>query len=340
MKKNTPMMNAHEAKQLGLARRGLAFGAFSGAIWGLDGVLLGIAMALAPFASGASLLAAPLAAAALHDGFAAVWLLLANISAGKLKEIGRTIVSRPGRAVMLGALCGGPIGLAGYLLGIKYAGAAYAMAVSATYPAVGALLAMIFLKERISPRAWGGIVLCVAGAAVVGYTPAAATGLPHFKLGIALSLLAALGWGLESVLSTHGMDVLDPDVAINIREGVSFIVYAAVLLPLAGGLGVAASAFGHPRTLIICAVTGLCGAVSYLAWYRALNTAGVGRAMSLNITYAMWGIVYGVVFTGLKLTPTLIAGAALVTAGALLTISNPSELLSLRSAGPEGGAKQ
>jgi len=338
--KTKPAANtAHEAKQLGLARRGLAAGAFSGAVWGLDGVLLGVAMALAPFVSGASLLAAPLAAAALHDGFAAVWLLIANTSAGKFKELGRTIASRPGRAVMLGALCGGPIGLAGYLLGIKYAGAAYAMAVSATYPAIGAVLAMIFLKERISPRAWGGIALCVAGAAVVGYTPAAATGLPHFKLGIALSLLAALGWGLESVLSAHGMDVLDPDIAINIREGVSFIVYAAVVLPLAGGLGIAASAFGHTKALLICAATGLCGAASYLAWYRALNTAGVGRAMSLNITYAMWGIVYGVLFTGLKLTPTLIAGAALVTAGALLTISNPAELLSLRSAGGEGDVR-
>ena len=38
------------------------------------------------------------------------------------------------------------------------------------------------------------------------------------------------------------MDVLDPDIAINIREGVSFTAYCAIVLPVTGSLGMAAAA--------------------------------------------------------------------------------------------------
>lgn len=323
-------------RALAHARRGLGWGLFSGAVWGLDGVLLGIALGLAPFTAGGSLFAAPLVGAALHDGIAACWLLLLNVSAGKRREFARALATRPGRIVCLAALCGGPVGMTGYALGIAHAGTPYAMAVSAVYPAVGALLAVVFLKERIPARAWFGIVVSVAGAMIIGFTPAAGRG-PHFHLGVAFSLMAALGWGLESVLSTHGMDLLDPDIAINLRELVSFAVFLAVILPLFHGYGILAGVI-HGGPLPLLAAAGLCGALSYGTWYRAMNMTGVGRAMALTITYALWSIVYAAALGRLHLTtqavgltPNLIIGAVTITIGALLVVANPGELLHLRS---------
>ena len=61
--------------------------------------------------------------------------------------------------------------MTGYVLGINLAGAAYAMPISALCPCVGAFLAAVFLKERIQPRVWVGIILAVAGAIIVSYVP-------------------------------------------------------------------------------------------------------------------------------------------------------------------------
>jgi len=317
-----------EARELSHAKKGIGWGILSGATWGLDGVILGIGTAMAPFTGGASLYAAPLAGAALHDGFAGFFLFFYNLFTGKWREYIRTLATKPGLIVCLAALFGGPIGMAGYVLGINMAGASYALPITAMYPAIGAIMAVFILKERISWRTWLGIVLCIAGAIIVGYAPPEGSS-PYFHLGIVLSLLACLGWGMEGVLSTYGMDMVDPDIAIGIREAASFVVYFVAILPLAAGLPIFFAAFGA-KSLWIVALAGFFGGLSYLAWYRALNMTGVGRAMTFNISYALWGVFFGWLITKTPVTPALLGGAVLIFYGTVLATTNPRELLNLR----------
>lgn len=317
------------ARELSHAKRGILWGLLSGATWGLDGVILGIATAMAPFTGGASLYAGPLAGAALHDGFAGFWLFLYNLITGKWREYIRTLATKPGMIVCLAALFGGPIGMAGYLLGINMAGASYALPITAMYPAVGAVMAVLILKERISWRTWMGIILCIIGAVIVGYTPPEGSS-PYFHLGILLSLLATFGWGMEGVLSTYGMDLADPDIAIGIREATSFVVYFVAIMPLAAAFPIFWKAFGA-NCLWLVALAGFLGGLSYLAWYRALNMTGVGRAMTFNISYALWAVLFGWLIAHTPITPPLIIGAVLITGGTILATTNPKELLNLRN---------
>lgn len=316
-------------QQYSHAVKGLFFGVISGATWGLDGVILGIALAMAPFTDGASLYAGALAGACMHDGLAGFWLCLLNIFTGKWREYVRTIKTKPGLIVMLAALFGGPIAMSGYLVGINLAGATYSLSITAMYPAVGAILAVFILKEKITVRVWIGILTCIAGAVIVGWVPPDSTAYPHFYLGLALSLLATFGWGMEGVLSTFGMDMVDPDIAIGIREATSFFVYLVVILPIAAGLAIFWDAFSG-NVLMYMAIAGLAGGISYLMWYRALNTTGVGRAMALNVTYALWAIVFGYFMTDLELTANLVVGALVITFGTILVVANPKELFNLR----------
>ncbi|MBP2664752.1 MAG: hypothetical protein H6Q71_2700 [Firmicutes bacterium] len=319
-----------QAKQeLSHTKKGLLSGVISGALWGLDGVILGMALAMAPFSGGSSLYAGPLAGAAMHDGFAGFWLFLYNLFTGRWREYGRTLVTKPGMIVCLASLFGGPIAMSGYMLGINMAGASYALAITAMYPAVGAILAVFLLKEKITPRVWLGIILCIAGAIIVGYTPPEGD-FPQFYLGLGLALLATFGWGMEGVLSTFGMDMVDPDIAIGIREAASFVVYLIGVLPIAAGLIVFWDAFKE-QSLYYVALAGLMGGLSYLLWYRALNMTGVGRAMALNITYALWAVFFGWLLTDLELTANLIGGAVVITVGTLLVVANPKELVQLRN---------
>jgi drug/metabolite transporter (DMT)-like permease len=319
----------HTGRRL-FARKGLALGALTGAIWGLDGTLLGIVLSSAVLGLGKAGILIPLIAAAMHDGFAALCLFAYNCSAGKWKEIIRTLKVRPGRVICVAALLGGPVGMTAYLLGISNAGSAYAMSVTAIYPAIGSLLAMILLKEKISTRSWMGIALCVVGAIVVGCMPGAATATHHhFGFGIICSLIAALAWGGESFFAAKGMDLVDPDIAINIRQCVSFFCYAFIILAVTRGTGMLAAVVSSGAVVTIAAA-GLCGAVSYLTWYRAMNIIGVGRAMALSITYVFWGIIWSALLTGMHPAANLLAGGAMVLAGAVLVVSRPGEILSLR----------
>lgn len=317
-------------REVSHAKKGLVWGVISGATWGLDGVILGIALGMAPFTGGMSLYAAPLAGACLHDGFAGLWLFFYNLFTGRWKEYIRTLRTRPGKIVCLGALFGGPIAMSGYMMGINLAGASYSLAITAMYPAVGAILAVFILREKITPRVWMGIILCIVGAIIVSWVPPDAGVYPHFYLGLALSLLATFGWGMEGVLSTYGMDMADPDIAIGIRQATSFVVYLVGVLPLAAGLAIFWEAFTHSSILVL-AIAGFAGGTSYLCWYRALNTTGVGRAMALNITYALWAIVFGYILTDLEITMNLVGGAVVITLGTILVVANPKELINLRS---------
>lgn len=316
-------------KDLSHAKKGLLWGILSGATWGLDGVILGMALAMAPFTAGATLYAGPLAGAAMHDGFAGFWLFLYNLFTGRWREYLRTLKTKPGMIVLLGALFGGPIGMSGYLIGINLAGASYALSITAMYPAVGAILAFFVLKEKIRLRVWLGIALCIVGAITVSYVPPEGN-FPHFYLGIALSLLACIGWGTEGVLSGFGMDMVDPAVAIGIREASSFVVYFVAILPAVAGMIIFWEAF-LANALLYVALAGFFGGLSYLAWYRAINMTGVARAMAFNISYALWGVFFGWLLTDLQITPNLLGGAAIIFVGTVLVTANPKELLKLRN---------
>ncbi len=68
------------------------------------------------------------------------------------------------------------------------------------------------------------------------------------------------------------------------------------------------------------AVAGVVGAYSYVAWYRSIRKIGAARAMALNISYAMWGVLFAWGLQRSGVTPLAITGCVVVTAGAILTI--------------------
>lgn len=299
-------------------RSGLAWALLSGVCWGGDGVVLGIALAMAPFV-GAAALVAPLAVAALHDVLATGWMVSFNAATGRLRRLPGSLASREGLVLCAAAVIGGPIAMSGYLFGVKYAGAAYALALSATYPAVGAVLSRIFLREHVTRRGWLGIAVTVTGAAIATYTPPPGQ-MPHFYLGIGFAVVATVGWGIEGVLAIHAMKAIEPVVAGTLRMATSAVVYLVVVLPLVGGLGVLGDAL-HGASFWLVLVAAAAGAASYLTYYAANHLVGASRAMPINSLYAVWAIVFAIVLTGLHPTVQLVAGVLITLLGAVLVVS-------------------
>jgi drug/metabolite transporter (DMT)-like permease len=192
---------------------------------------------------------------------------------------------------------------------------------------IGAILARIFLKQKISIRVAAGMSVCVVGAILIGYAPPSGDVLPNFYLGLICAGIAAFGWASEGVLSVAGMAMVDPEVAINIRQITSGTVFSLVVLPIIGGYALYAQVLTTPNIMMVIAAAALAGSISFLAWYKANSSIGVAKGMALNSTFSLWGIVFPFFISGLVITTNLVIGAIAVFCGAILVVMNPMELI-------------
>lgn len=300
-------------------KQGVVAGLTSGLTFGLYGVIVGFAANIDPFL-GASAILVPIISSGINDSFAAIWLLIFNLIKGRGKEITRSLKTKPGLMICIAALFGGPIANAAYLVGIANAGAA-AIPISALCPMFGAILARILFKQKIEKRVAGGMLLCIIGAAVISYAPGGAAG--NFTFGLICAFVAALGWGVEGAISAFGGAVLDPNIAINIRQIVSGLSFIVVLIPVLGGFGLFTAAVQVPTIMLIIGVAGLLTAISFLSWYKANSTCGCATGMALNITYVFWGIFFSVLLLGQELTVLMTVGSIILLLGALFVSVNP-----------------
>lgn len=274
----------------------MRWGVFSGALWGLDTVILGIALAMAPFAGASQ---ASMASALLHDAICALILFIYMGARGRLGRTLAAIRTRSGKAIALGAILGGPFGMTGYLIAINNIGPGYTAIISTFYPAVGTLLAYLFLKERMRPRQILALLVALAAIILIGYSSTGSTASGNAVLGIVAALACVLGWGSEAVILAWGMrdDEVDEDSALQIRESTSALVYLLVVAPIAGVLGFGIRAIPTLGTGVI-ALAALAGTASYLFYYTAINTVGASRGMALNISYSAWAVIFALLLIG------------------------------------------
>ncbi|GAA0731655.1 DMT family transporter [Clostridium oceanicum] len=316
-------------RDLHYAKNGIVSCLISGITWGIDAVILGYLLTRYPFNNNATAIQASLVAASIHTGFSSILILLYTIYNGKVKEFGRCLFSKVGAIIVVCAFCSGPLAMSGYLLGINMAGPSYTTVITSSYPAIGTALAFVFLKEKLNKRTLIGILLCVLGSIATGYIAPVSSLHPKFYIGIAFAFVAALGWGLEGVFGAYAMDIIDPEIAILVRQTLSFLMYLVFVIPFIKGYNIFFSSFTGTNTLIFI-VLGLLCSTSFISWYLGLSMTGVGRAMALNITYPMWAILIEWVYTGNTPSINLIIGCIIIVFGAVLVSGNPKEMLKLR----------
>lgn len=312
----------------------MKYGLFSGILWGLDTVVLGIALSMSPYIGTAEAIAfAAIASSFLHDAGCAIWLMIYMGAKRRLKDTLAALKTRSGKVVMLGALLGGPIGMTGYVIAINNIGAAYTAIISAFYPALGAFLSFVLLKEKMDSKQIASLVAALVGVMAMGYISAGDSEMGNATLGLVGAVLAVIGWGSEAVLCAWGMrdDAVDNETALQIRETTSALVYGIVVLPLFGAWGFTASAAPSLATGVI-ALSALAGTASYLFYYKGISVIGAAKAMALNISYSAWAVVFGFVLQGTVPTPATVFFCVLILAGTVLAASDWSELFGRKAA--------
>lgn len=307
----------------------MRYGIGSGALWGLDTVILALALALNPFATDDA--HASLVSAALHDAICALILLIFMAVRGRLKDTWRAVHTRSGRAVMVAALLGGPIGMSGYLLAIDQIGAGYTAIISTFYPALGTALAVLVLKERMRPRQVIALAVAIGAIIATSYTSTSVSGSALW--GVLGALAAVVGWGCEAVILAWGMrdDAVDNETALQIRETTSGLTYLVLVVPLGGALSSTGQALTSPGAMGLVALAAAAGTASYLFYYKAIDLLGAARAMALNISYSAWAVLFAFLLQSIVPAPIQIVLCVVILVGTVLAATeNWRELTSFK----------
>ena len=303
-------------------KKGISKGVFSALTWGLDTVISGIILSMEPFAGHVSLLFAPLVAVFLHDFLGAIWLLIYLTIKGEVVDFFKVFKKKEALYAAAAGVLGGPIGMGGYYLAIKYIGPSYSAAISSVYPIMGAILAAILLKEKLNKKGWMGLIIGVVGVVLLSMDGSG--GSISIK-GLLFALLPVIGWGSESIISSIGMkeEELTPVQVLNIRLLASGGTFAAIVLPLIHGYGLVENLFTvNIQTLLLIVLVALIGAISLSSYYSAINDIGAVKAMVINITYVIWAVVFSLFMGTATITVSKVLFIGLIFVGSAFVIAS------------------
>ena len=284
---------------------GVSAGLLSGMFWGL-----GLAISAYIF----SLYnVSPFAVAVIHD-FISIFVLLAIILI-KYKRINFKIFTNiKSVSVSVGALLAGPIGMQCNLYAVKYIGSGLTSSITAIYPAVSVILAVIFLKNKVSSKTILGIALIIVGIFIQSYK---SEQVESFYLGFMFALICAVAWGSESVLSSYAMkNNLNELETLLIRQVTSFLAYLVIIS--FNGLGIETSLDVKFGGLIVFFVVS--NMVSYILYYMAINRLEPAKATGLNVSYVVWTILFSMIFVALEVNLQLVVTSIIIILGVYVIV--------------------
>lgn len=265
-------------------------GIIAGITWAIASYILTVATGNQVF-SAQSLIFVTFISTFIHDASSAIWATAYNGVRGNLGNVWNALTkTKSGKWVVLAALIGGPVGMTGYVMALTYMGASIGAVASAVFPAIGSVLAYIFLREKMKWYQWIFLLATLGGVYGLSYSPE--LNIENFWLGILGAAMCAFGWGIEAVILAKCLT--DPEVkdeyALQIRQTTSALTYAAVILPFVGGWGFTADLFTPATGWLIptIVIAGLFATISYLFYYKAISQIGASKAMALNVTYCAW----------------------------------------------------
>lgn len=307
----------------------MIYGLMSGILWGLDTVLLGIALIMTPFISTEqAIILAPFISTFLHDIVSSICMAIYMALKKELKKVIKAAKTRSGKFIMLGAILGGPVGMTGYLLAIKYIGSSYTAIISSLYPAVGALLSYILLKEKMKPISIIGLGVSIFGIILLGYTPGGE--VENLLIGFIFAIVCVIGWASEAVICAYGMkdEEVTPEQSLQIRQLTSAIIYGFLIIPIVKGIKIT---FMVLPTLAmgLIGITALAGTISYVFYYKGIHKIGATKAMSLNITYSAWSIIFGLILLGNSVNLKTITCCIIIMIGSIMAAGNINEITSI-----------
>jgi len=185
---------------------------------------------------------------------------------------------------------------------------------NATTPLFTAILASWLGMERLTAARIAGLLIGIAGVALV-VAGDAAGGIGRTAVADGAVLLAALFYALAGVFGRRRLAGLRPQVAACGMLAGS----AAMLVPLALLIEQPWRAAPAPEALIAVGLLGLCGAaLAYVLYFRILAGAGATNLLLVTFLLPVGALLLGAMLLGERVRLSQLAGVAPIFAALVL----------------------
>ena len=250
----------------------------------------------------------PVPMVGMRTGIAALVLVALLIWRGRGRELG----AAPGPLLVMGLLNSAiPFVLFGFAaLSLK---AGYSAILNATAPFWGALVAFLWLGERLTLLRVLGLFVGFAGVVVLVW------GRINFDAGGAgPAIIAALGATLlYGISANYAKRRLGGIGALTSATGTQLGAAIAVA-PLTVAYWPAVTP-GALAWLSVIAMAVFCTALAYLLYFRLIANVGATRAITVTFLIPVFGMFWGWLFLGEGVTVNMIAGTVVILLGTALT---------------------
>ncbi|MGF6779993.1 DMT family transporter [Paraburkholderia sp. GAS334] len=254
---------------------------------------------------------------ALRVGIGALFLFVVLLARRPAREAFGTLRSRAWPLLVVGVLnSAAPFCLFAYAELTLSAGAT--SVINATTPLWGALVAFLWLKDRLSALRSLGMVIGFVGVLTLVWdqiaTPQGAGATPTTTaLAAAAALAATLMYGIAANYAKRHLTGVDSlTVATGTMTGATLL-----LLPIAIATWPATPISVHAWAAEI-ALGVACTGVAYMLFFHLIAVAGPARAVSVTFVIPIFGILWGALFLGEQVSAGMVEGCAVILVGTAL----------------------
>jgi drug/metabolite transporter (DMT)-like permease len=189
---------------------------------------------------------------------------------------------------------------------------------NATTPIWGAIVAAVWLGDRLAPSRIAGLALGVVGVAVLSWGKVTAPG-SGAGWAILACLAATLCYGISASFAKRylsGVAPLATATGSQVGATLGLALPAWFLMPSLTG----PAAPGLRAWMAIALVAALCTALAYILYFRLIERAGPQRALTVTFLVPVFGVAYGALLLDERLDASAWGGAALILAGTALAV--------------------
>lgn len=187
--------------------------------------------------------------------------------------------------------------------------ASFASIVNATTPLFTALVAWLWLRDRLSAVALAGMLVGVLGVVVLVWEQAS------FKPGgsgwaVLACLGATLSYGIAAALTKRYLSGVPPMVTATGSQ-----LFAALILLAPAALSWPAHQPGAPVWGAVLALAVLCSGLAYVLFFRLMASVGPARTVTVTFLIPAFGMLWGALVLGEAITTRMLAGCAVILLG-------------------------
>ncbi|MCX6816048.1 MAG: DMT family transporter [Candidatus Aenigmarchaeota archaeon] len=253
-----------------------------------------------------------------------VFLVVAYWQFGKNKKPKAKFISVNWKYLAGIAIIGGAIAFYLYFAGLKLTTAGHAAFLHKTLPLYTAILAYIFLKERITKKYAVAMLLMIVGSAAIYLSSILPTDLwMNPQLGDLLVITAAFLWAVENIISKKAMTSGENNFIVSFARMFfgGLILFGAIIL-----LGKADALFTlTSQQMINLSVSTLLLLGYVFFYYWAIKLINVSKAAVLLLVAPVVSLVLGIMFLGEPSPVLQLLGSAIILIGAYLIVGLKSE---------------